>query len=273
MVADPPFTASRVVVLDLETTGTDPAADRIIEIGTAVFLGGRPSEWRRSRVDPGVPIPPDATAVHGIGDADVAGQPTLGGLAPRLLAHLQADGGVLVGYNARRFDVPLLNAELARAGRAERVDPDRVLDLMIFARWYHRDRRRRRLADLCAWYGIALEDAHAAAADSAATGFLLFAMINDGVVPPTVQAAFAEQRRLLPLLAEERRRWGWWIYPDRLTGELCVGNGPLAGLPLAAADAEWLSEVLATEPDLPPAARAAFEARLRGVPPPTEAPG
>ena len=269
MDADLAWTDARVVVLDLETTGTHPATDRIVEVGTAVFLGGRAAEWRRARVDPGVPIPPDATAIHGIGAAHVAGQPRIGALARRLFEHLAGETTALVGYNAHHFDVPLLNAELARAGRPERLDHDDVLDLMIFARWYHRDRRRRRLADLCAWYGISLQDAHTAAADSAATGFLLFAMVRDGVVPATVRAAFAEQARLVPLLEAERRVYGHWMYRDRQTGELCIGAGRLSGLPLAAADPGAISDLLAEVSDLPAAVRDAFEARRRGEPPPT----
>jgi DNA polymerase III subunit epsilon len=65
-----------LAVIDLETTGTDTQTDPIVEIGVIkVFPDGR-SEARCRRVNPGVPIPEAATAVHGIADSDVAHEPS-----------------------------------------------------------------------------------------------------------------------------------------------------------------------------------------------------
>ena len=68
-----------LAVIDLETTGTDIRTDRIVEISVIRVDPCGDREHRTRRINPGVPIPPDATAVHGISDADVADQPTFAG--------------------------------------------------------------------------------------------------------------------------------------------------------------------------------------------------
>ncbi len=68
-----------VVFLDTETTGINPRIDRIVEIACVkIHPDGRESEWVR-RIDPGVPIPAAASAIHGIRDADVFGSADLPG--------------------------------------------------------------------------------------------------------------------------------------------------------------------------------------------------
>ncbi len=65
-----------MVFIDVETTGLKPYADRIVELSVLkVYPDGR-EEFKSHRVNPGVPIPPEATAIHGIKDADVANEPT-----------------------------------------------------------------------------------------------------------------------------------------------------------------------------------------------------
>ena len=64
-----------LAVLDLETTGLDPSADRIVEIGILLAMPDGTTQPCIQRIDPQRPIPPEATAIHGIGDADVAGCP------------------------------------------------------------------------------------------------------------------------------------------------------------------------------------------------------
>lgn len=68
-----------VRVIDIETTGTDPAADRIVEIASVDAMKGNatPQEFRSHLVDPGIPIPAIASAVHHLVDADVRGKPAL----------------------------------------------------------------------------------------------------------------------------------------------------------------------------------------------------
>ena len=103
-----------LVFFDLETTGTDPTRDKIVEISILRVEpdGGRLARTRR--VDPECPIPAGATAVHGIGDEDVRGEPPFRKVARGLLDLL--DGADLAGFNVRRFDVPLLERELRDCG-------------------------------------------------------------------------------------------------------------------------------------------------------------
>ena len=103
-----------LVFFDLETTGINISTDRIVEISyLKVFPDGR-EESKTMRINPGRPIPPEATAVHKITDADVADCPTFKEVAKTIAADLE--GCDLAGYNSNRFDVPLLVEELLRAG-------------------------------------------------------------------------------------------------------------------------------------------------------------
>lgn len=105
----------RYGVLDFETTGRNPQTCRVVEVAFVVIDGGAViSEWSQL-VNPGVPIPPDATAVHKLTDADVADAPPFADVVPDLFARLLA-GEPVLAHNGSRFDVPLLVAELARLG-------------------------------------------------------------------------------------------------------------------------------------------------------------
>ncbi len=106
----------RFLALDLETTGTVPGQDRIVEFTSAELdHNGSEHTVRTERVNPEVPIPAAATAIHGITDADVATQPTFATLAPRIQGLLEGDV-CLVAYRAM-FDVRFLHHELVRAGQ------------------------------------------------------------------------------------------------------------------------------------------------------------
>jgi DNA polymerase-3 subunit epsilon len=146
--------------MDFESTGTSPLNDRIVELAMIkVWPDGR-HETLTARVNPGVPIPPDSTRVHGISDADVAGAPTFAEAAPEILAFLNdAD---LAGFNIQRFDLPLLRQELSRVGATLDLTGRAIVDPQVI---YHR-RVPRDLAAAYEYYcGKALVDAHRARAD------------------------------------------------------------------------------------------------------------
>src|SRR4051794_6557649 len=105
-----------LAVVDIESTGLDPQVDRIVELAVLRFRPScrLPLPPVRLLLDPGLPIPPEATAVHSIRDEDVAGRPTFAVVAPRIRHMLE--GHDLAGFNLRRFDLPLLAAEFRRAG-------------------------------------------------------------------------------------------------------------------------------------------------------------
>jgi len=162
-----------LAVLDLETTGVDVKTDRIVEIGILAVRPGRPAEQHTRRVNPGVPIPPGATAVHGITDDDVAGAPAFGAVADDLLTRL--DGCDLCGFNVKRFDLPLLYNEFRRAGRSFPLDGRAVIDPQEI---FHAYEPRDLTAAVRFYLGREHADARGAAADVRATAAVLDAMLG-----------------------------------------------------------------------------------------------
>lgn len=110
-----PFQLERpLAFLDLETTGLSTVSDRIVELAVIRVSPQGDVLERVRRFNPGIPISPEATEVHGITDADVAHEPSFAARARSLAALL--DPCDLAGFNLRRFDLPLLLAEFKRAG-------------------------------------------------------------------------------------------------------------------------------------------------------------
>ncbi|MFJ9038048.1 3'-5' exonuclease [Streptomyces sp. NPDC102406] len=170
-----------LVGFDLETTGTDPREARIvtgavIEVRDGAVLGHR--QWL---ADPGVPIPDDAVAVHGISNerARAEGAPAdrvADAIADVLVGYWRT-GVPVVAYNAA-FDLTLLCAELARYGLPSLrdrlgTDPAPVIDPYTIDRTADRYRRgKRNLEAVCTEYGVPLDTAHDASADALAAALL-----------------------------------------------------------------------------------------------------
>lgn len=152
-----------IVFLDLETTGLNIATDRIVEIALLkVHPQGRRDSLVR-RVNPGMPIPSEATRIHGIGDADVADAPSLAQLAPELLSFIgDADLG---GFNIQRFDIPILQREMATAGQRLEMSGRAVVDAQSI---FHRMEPRDLSAAYMRYCGKEIEALHSAAADAEA---------------------------------------------------------------------------------------------------------
>ncbi|AMV36044.1 3'-5' exonuclease [Planctomyces sp. SH-PL62] len=162
-----------LAVLDLETTGTDVKVDRIVEVSVLKLSPGGESDLRTRRVNPGVPIPPEATAVHGISDDDVADMPSFRAIAPGLARHL--DGCDLAGFNILRYDLRLLAAEYARVNVPFPMVGRKVVDACHI---FHQ-RERRDLAAAYKFYcGLEHEGAHGAEADVLATLAVLDAQVS-----------------------------------------------------------------------------------------------
>src|SRR6185369_8417880 len=125
-------------------------------------------------VDPGVPIPEDARAIHGISDDDVRGKPSAAEVLPGFLAFI--DGAALVGHNAP-FDVRVLALELVRAGQPLPDNP--VLDTCAIPRHLHVAVPNHRLATLATRFGVAQSRAHRALEDARVTMDLLRAYLRD----------------------------------------------------------------------------------------------
>jgi DNA polymerase-3 subunit epsilon len=158
---------------DLETTGIDPATDRIVEICVLRVETDGSEEIKTRRINPERPIPAAATAIHGIRDEDVRDAPTFKEIARGLHAFLE--GADLAGYNVARFDAPLLNREFADCGFDLRLADRRIVDAMTI---YHR-KERRDLSAACRFYLDRPHDgAHSAEADVRVTAGILDAQLE-----------------------------------------------------------------------------------------------
>jgi DNA polymerase III subunit epsilon len=104
----------RLAVISVHATGFDPGSDRIIEVGVVMRKAFAADRTYHRRIDPGIPILPLATEVHGLADADVAGAPYFEEIAAGLARFLGAAD--LAGFGIRRLAVPLLEAEFRRVG-------------------------------------------------------------------------------------------------------------------------------------------------------------
>lgn len=152
-----------LVSFDLETTGLDVQQDRIIEISCVKRQpDGAREVWTR-RVNPERPIAPEATAVHGISDADLAREPTFAQIARPLAAFLY--GCDLTGFNVERFDIPLLKNEFRRLGITFPAGPVCVVDS---CRLFFRYEPRNLAAAVRLYTGEELVGAHGAEADAIA---------------------------------------------------------------------------------------------------------
>ena len=162
-----------LVFFDLETTGIDIVKDRIIEISyVKVFPNGK-EESKTMRINPGMPIPPASTAIHGITDDDVKDCPLFKNVAKQLAA--QIEGCDLAGYNSNRFYIPLLAEEFLRAG----VDIDLTRRKFIDVQTIFYKMEQRTLAAAYKFYcQKSLENAHTAAADTMATYEVLKAQLD-----------------------------------------------------------------------------------------------
>jgi DNA polymerase-3 subunit epsilon len=193
-----------IVLLDVETTGKDPSADRVIEVGVAVARGGVVVHRQNWLVNPGRPIPKESIEVHKITDDDVKDAPPFEAVAAEVQAALA--GCIPAAYNAA-FDKAFIASELARAGLALRRDVE-WLDPLVWARELQQGERSRALSEVAARLGIAHENAHRASDDAEAALRVLLALARDVRVPRAYGALVQEQRRLALAQADERRlRW------------------------------------------------------------------
>ncbi|MDO4727730.1 MAG: 3'-5' exonuclease [Bacteroidota bacterium] len=153
-----------ICFFDLETTGIDVAKDRIVEIAILKVFPKGNTEGKSWRVNPTIPIPPQATEVHGITDQDVENAPTFKELAHQI--HAMIKDADLGGFNSDRFDIPLLVEELLRA----EVDFDMKNRVSIDVQSIFHKKEERTLGAAYKFYcNQTLENAHSAMADTKAT--------------------------------------------------------------------------------------------------------
>jgi DNA polymerase-3 subunit epsilon len=162
----------RLLALDFETTGLDCVIGRVVEIGAIRFSFGPEGYDEEASmsclVDPGMPIPRRASAIHGISDDDVSGAPSFKEVAPALLA--LAEGAIIVAHNVR-FDLSFLDAELSRLGITR--PPADTADTVVLSRRAFPGRASYRLGAIAAALGIDAGAAHRAL-DDARTCMMLY---------------------------------------------------------------------------------------------------
>jgi len=153
-----------IAFIDLETTGINVSTDRIVELSVLKISPNGKEEWMSARVNPEMAIPPKTTAIHGIKDEDVANSPTFKAIGRNLAAFLE--GCDLAGYNAIKFDIPVLAEEFLRVNIDFNLRKRRYVDVQVI---FHKKEQRTLSAAYQFYCKKNLEGAHGSKADTAAT--------------------------------------------------------------------------------------------------------
>lgn len=188
-----------LVFFDLETTGVNISNDRIVEISIVKIIPGKEDapEIRTRRINPEMPIPAEATAVHHITDKDVADEPTFRQIAKSLADYIQ--GCDIAGFNSTRFDIPLLDEEFQRAGVEFDFHKANFVDVQTI---FHKMEPRNLTAAYRFYCNKELEGAHGAQADTLATYEVLLAQLEryEGLPTDVVELAkFSSQNNNVDL--------------------------------------------------------------------------
>jgi len=162
-----------IVFFDLETTGVNIVSDRIVEISYLKVMPNGEEKIETRRINPEIPIPIEASAIHGITNEDVKDDPPFRVIAKSLAA--QIEGCDLAGYNSNRFDIPLLAEEFLRAN----VDIDLMKRKFVDVQTIFHKKEQRTLAAAFKFYcNKELEGAHTAEGDAKATYEVLKAQLD-----------------------------------------------------------------------------------------------
>jgi len=162
-----------IAFIDLETTGTNLAVDRIVELAIVRVLPDGSKVVKRKIINPLMPIPKGASDIHGITDDMVQTAPTFKQVANEVKQFLENCD--IAGYNSNRFDIPMLVEEFLRAGLDFTVDGRKLLDVQ---RVFHLMEQRTLSAAYRFYCQKVLEGAHGAEADATATFEILCAQVE-----------------------------------------------------------------------------------------------
>lgn len=218
-----------ICVFDLETTGTQVSQDRIVEICIHRVNPDGSEQTKTWRVNPGVPIPPETSAIHGIYQKDIEDKPSFRELAPEIDAFI--DGCDLAGYNSNRFDIPMLAEEMLRNGRPFDMSKRRAVDVQNI---FHKQEQRTLVAAYKFYCDKELVNAHSAEADVLATWEVLKAQVaryDDLQNDVPFLADFSTRRRLADMA-------GYLHYNN--DGKITIGFGKHRG--------RLLDDIIANEP-------------------------
>jgi DNA polymerase-3 subunit epsilon len=159
--------------IDLETTGTNPASDRIVEIAIVKILPDGTKSVKRKLINPEIPIPKICIDLHGITNEMVKDAPTFKQVAHELKQML--DGCDLAGYNSNRLDIPLLVEEFIRAQVDFDMKGRRLVDVQNI---FHKMEQRTLSAAYKFYCNKTLDGAHGAEVDASATHEILVAQLE-----------------------------------------------------------------------------------------------
>jgi len=162
-----------IAFIDLETTGINISADKIVEIAIVKILQDGTKQVKRKLINPEMPIPAQATEVHGISDEMVKDAPTFKQVANEIKQYIE--GCDIGGYNSNRFDIPLLIEEFLRVGINLNIQGRKFVDVQ---KVFHMMEQRTLTAAYKFYCNKSLDDAHSAEADATATWEILEAQIE-----------------------------------------------------------------------------------------------
>lgn len=162
-----------ICFFDLETTGTNVAKDRIVEISILKIFPNGNKSGKTWLVNPEMSIPAEASAIHGITDEKVADEPTFKMLSKEIYQMIKDSD--LGGFNSDRFDIPLLAEEMLRVG----VDFDMKNMVSVDVQTIFHKMEKRTLAAAYKFYcNKELKEAHSAEADTLATYEVLLSQLD-----------------------------------------------------------------------------------------------
>jgi DNA polymerase-3 subunit epsilon len=158
---------------DIEATGTNIGVDRIVEIAIIKLFPDGSEEVKAWRINPEMPIPLEASLIHGIYDEHIAAEPSFKQVAQEVAAFIEACD--LAGYNSNKFDIPMLMEEFLRAGVAYDIEKCHFVDVQNI---FHQMEQRTLKAAYRFYCSKEIINAHSAEADTRATMEVLLAQIE-----------------------------------------------------------------------------------------------
>ena len=162
-----------IAFIDLETTGVNISVDRIVELAIVKIMPDGSRQVKRKLINPLMPIPASASAIHGITDDMVKDAPSFKQVANEVKQFI--DNCDMGGYNSNRFDIPMLIEEFLRIGIAFYVEGKKMVDVQ---KVFHMMEQRTLSAAYKFYCQKTLDDAHSAEADATATWEVLEAQIE-----------------------------------------------------------------------------------------------
>jgi|TARA_B100001094_G_scaffold30818_2_gene25635 DNA polymerase-3 subunit epsilon len=162
-----------ICFFDLETTGVNVSLDRIVEISILKIFPNGNKESKTWLVNPGVPIPSEASNIHGITNDIVKNEPLFKMIASDIKSMI--NNCDLAGFNSNKFDIPLLAEELLRSEIDFSLDNVATIDVQNI---FHKMEQRTLSAAYQFYCGKSLDNAHSSKADTLATYEVLESQIE-----------------------------------------------------------------------------------------------